>query len=81
MEHHIQYAQIEDGVTGMKGKLDRYWRQFQDSRAAAIELPSEYYDAFRFGTSKEGAQAISALVIEGSKTATGDPPAARRRPA
>jgi uncharacterized protein YhfF len=56
----------------MTGKVDRYWAQFLQSLPGDAERP-RLYDAFSFGTSKESASTIAALVLEGVKTATGSP--------
>jgi uncharacterized protein YhfF len=55
----------------MPPKIDRYWTQFLASLPNPSERPQQYYDAFYFGTSKESAKLIAALVVDGVKTATG----------
>jgi uncharacterized protein YhfF len=55
----------------MRGKVDRYWAQFLASLPDASNHPQHYFDTFYFGTSKESAKQIAALVISGIKTAAG----------
>ena len=50
-------------------RVDRYWQQFQESLPPAERLPT-YYEAYYFGP-RQHADEISALVKEGTKTATG----------
>jgi uncharacterized protein YhfF len=50
--------------------IDRYWAQFLESLPASAR-PAQYYDVFSFGTTKENAKSIAALVLDGVKTATG----------
>ena len=54
----------------MQSKIHRYWKQFQTSLPPAAERPQRYDSVFYFG-SKQTAQEIAALVIEGTKTASG----------
>jgi uncharacterized protein YhfF len=54
----------------MTDKVDQYWAQFPESLPGDAERP-RLYDTVSFGTSKESAGAIAALVLEGVKTATG----------
>ena len=54
----------------MQSDVERYWKQFQASLPAAAERRQKYDWAFYFG-SKRTAKGISALVLEGTKTATG----------
>ena len=58
---------------GQRGFLDvdRYWAQFLASLPNTPVRPRRYHDAFSFGTSKESAKLIAALVLDGTKTATG----------
>ena len=51
-------------------ETDRYWAQFLESLPAHAR-PAHYYEAFSFGTTKESARSIAALVLNGIKTATG----------
>jgi uncharacterized protein YhfF len=51
--------------------LDQYWAQFRWSLPASAERPLAYYDAFSFGMTPEEATTIVALVLAGTKTATG----------
>ena len=50
-------------------RVDRYWQQFLESLPPDGRLPT-YYEAYYFG-SKQYAEEISALVKEGTKTASG----------
>src|SRR3954451_24596470 len=52
-------------------KADRYWSQFVQSLPPGAERPERYYEAFHFGTAKEGATEIATLVLQGTKTSTG----------
>jgi uncharacterized protein YhfF len=52
-------------------EIDRYWSQFLQSLPPEAEPPVSYYDAFHFGITKEDATEIAALVLQGTKTATG----------
>jgi uncharacterized protein YhfF len=52
-------------------RADRYWSQFVQSLPPEAERPGGYTDAFHFGTTKEEATAIAALVLQGIKTAGG----------
>ena len=54
----------------MQSKIDRYWKQFQRSLTPAAERPQKYDSVFYFG-SKQAAQKLATLVIEGTKTASG----------
>lgn len=54
----------------MKSEVDRYWEQFLASVPPTAVRRRKYDWAFYFG-SKRTAKAISALVLEGTKTATG----------
>lgn len=55
----------------MPQNVDRYWAQFLESLPHTSERPQQYYETFYFGTSKESAELIAALVVDGIKTATG----------
>jgi uncharacterized protein YhfF len=50
---------------------DRYWAQFLRSQPALSEKPTTYYEEFSFGSTKESARELAALVLDGVKTATG----------
>lgn len=52
-------------------RADRYWGQFVQSSPPEAERPGGYSDAFHFGTTKEEATEIAALVLQGIKTAGG----------
>ena len=54
----------------MQSKIERYWKQFQKSLPPDAERPPKYGLVFYFG-SKQTAQKLAALVIEGTKTASG----------
>src|SRR5512142_1951505 len=51
--------------------LDQYWAQFLESLPESSDRPNGYYDAFYFGSTRESALTIAALVLNGIKTATG----------
>ena len=53
------------------GEADRYWSQFLRSSPSEAEPPGGYYEAFHFGTTKQDAAKIAALVLQGVKTSTG----------
>jgi uncharacterized protein YhfF len=53
------------------GETDRYWLQFLHSLPSEAEPPEGYYEAFHFGTTKESATEVAALVFQGIKTTTG----------
>ena len=53
--------------------IGSYWNQFLNSLSPTAERPHGYFEAFYFGTTREGAAGIAALVMEGIKTATGSP--------
>ena len=55
----------------MQSRADRYWAQFLRAQPRGSTPPATYLEAFSFGTSRESANLIAALVIEGVKTATG----------
>jgi uncharacterized protein YhfF len=55
----------------MNPKIDRYWAQFLDTLPDTSERPQCFSDAFFFGASRESASSIAALVLDGTKTATG----------
>lgn len=51
-------------------KIDRYWQQFLASLPAEARDKS-YVEAYWFGVEPEDAKAITPLVLQGTKTATG----------
>ncbi|MBI4415796.1 MAG: ASCH domain-containing protein [Euryarchaeota archaeon] len=53
-----------------QSRVDRYWKQFQRSLPPTARRQEKYDWVFHFG-SKRTARAIAALVLEGTKTATG----------
>lgn len=55
----------------MFADADRYWDQFIESLPEGAPQPSGYYDAFYFGSTPESCRAITPLVLNGTKTATG----------
>ena len=55
----------------MPNNVDRYWKQYLDSLPDDMPNPSAYADSFYFGTNPQGAEEISRLVLNGTKTATG----------
>jgi uncharacterized protein YhfF len=55
----------------MADKVDRYWAQFLATFPTGSERPQGYYDSFYFGMTAESAVSIAALVLDGTKTATG----------
>jgi uncharacterized protein YhfF len=52
-------------------RVERYWAQFLASIPDGEPRPERYVDAFFFGIRPEHAPAITPLVLEGTKTATG----------
>jgi uncharacterized protein YhfF len=57
-------------TTPAKPNIDRYWAQFLKSLPPEAR-PAQCYDVFSFGSTKESAKSIAALVLSGIKTATG----------
>ena len=55
----------------MTSKAERYWRQYLASLPEGVERPAAQMGSFSFGFTPEDAWEISALVIEGTKSATG----------
>jgi uncharacterized protein YhfF len=55
----------------MATNVDRYWDQFLVSLPNEPEKPPRYIESFFFGTKPEDTKEISALVLAGTKTATG----------
>jgi uncharacterized protein YhfF len=55
----------------MSQEADRYWAQFISSLPENSDRPSQYYEMFSFGTSKDSAVLLASLVLAGFKTATG----------
>ena len=55
----------------MKSRDDQYWREYLRSLAVGGDTPTHYLEAFTFGFTPEDATELSALVLEGVKTATG----------
>jgi uncharacterized protein YhfF len=55
----------------MTTKAEQYWQQFLASLAAGTPYPARYTDVFSFGTRPEHGRPIAALVLAGTKTATG----------
>ena len=55
----------------MTTKAEQYWQQFLASLAAGTPRPARYTDVFSFGTRPEHGRPIAALVVAGTKTATG----------
>jgi uncharacterized protein YhfF len=51
--------------------VDRYWAQFLAALPADRARPERYVEAFFFGTQPALAHEITALVLAGTKTATG----------
>jgi uncharacterized protein YhfF len=51
-------------------RIVRYWEQFLASLPPQVAPPC-YVEAFFFGTRSEGADQITRLVLDGTKTATG----------
>lgn len=56
----------------MKSNVDKYWKQFIDSLHADEAKPPRYVESFFFGTQLDTAREITQLVLDGTKTATGD---------
>ena len=56
----------------MASKVDCYWAQFLDSIPAGQAKPNRYVESFFFGTRPDSAHEITRLVLDGTKTATGD---------
>lgn len=52
-------------------KVDLYWQQFLASLASTAETPTTYWGSNSFGFTEEDARDIAALVLAGTKTATG----------
>jgi uncharacterized protein YhfF len=52
-------------------EADRYWTQYVESLPLGMDQPERYADTFSFGTAKQEATEIAALVLQGVKTATG----------
>jgi len=55
----------------MTQAAEQYWAQFLNSLPGTPARPTSYYEAFSFGSSKESAWELAALVLRGVKTATG----------
>lgn len=55
----------------MTTTVNRYWAQFVASLPRETAKPSQDVESFFFGTKPEGAREIAALVLAGTKTATG----------
>ncbi|MFQ5986970.1 MAG: ASCH domain-containing protein [Thermoplasmata archaeon] len=55
----------------MPSNVDRYWKQYLRSLPWGVKRPARYTQAGYFGIVPEDAPAISALVLNGTKTASG----------
>jgi uncharacterized protein YhfF len=55
----------------MGTRIARYWAQYLASLPPGQPRPERYVEAFYFGTIPERAHEITALVLAGTKTATG----------
>jgi uncharacterized protein YhfF len=55
----------------MATNVERYWDQFLGSMSSGRERPARYVESFGFGFSVADAKQIAALVLAGTKTATG----------
>jgi len=55
----------------MATNVEQYWEQFMTSLPNEKTKPPRYVESFFFGTKPEGAREIAALVLAGTKTATG----------
>ena len=56
----------------MSSNVDRYWSQYVESLPATAVRPVGYADSYYFGMNPDDARKISELVLNGTKTATGD---------
>src|ERR1700751_4191063 len=54
----------------MQPSVLQFWRDYLDSLPASQQRPETPAEAFAFGDSKELADGLAALVLEGIKTAT-----------
>lgn len=52
-------------------RSDRYWEQYLTSLPPGSERPARYVESFCFGFDREDASSVAALVLDGTKTATG----------
>ena len=55
----------------MSSCVDRYWARYRAKRPPGTAAPKRYVESFFFGTRPESAHEITALVLAGTKTATG----------
>ena len=52
-------------------KIERYWNEYLDSIPLGENRPCRYVESFSFGFTAVDALEIAALVLSGTKTATG----------
>jgi uncharacterized protein YhfF len=64
-------AAREERSLTMTSNVDRYWKQFVESLPPGADRPARCAGSFFFGLAPEDAPAISQLVLDGGKTATG----------
>ena len=55
----------------MTTKIERYWNEYLDSIPLGENRPCRYVESFSFGFTAVDALEIAALVLSGTKTATG----------